>query len=341
MGAVRVPPRSYDGYGRRVKRVDGSTGAVVQYIYDGDDLALEVDGSGNLLREYTYYPGIDQPHSMRQWAGGAGGAIHYYVLQQPGHVHGLVNANDQLVNEYRYTPFGTPVSAYPVEGTQNPLQYMARELDAATGMYYVRNRWSAGVVDNGLAAEGAGIGNFSPLSLLPGLATVEAVGTAVDVCNGRQTTETSRSASRTNEPSDPPVRGRRDHLGRCHRAHAFALGYGRVPLRRPRGVSRSWHDLLAGRSAVSLGRGVNGGYVRTGASLDPRQVECGSLRLCSRVRSVLDRPVRHRPVRSARGSADRSHIGAGYRLEVLGDVQLICFAACAALRCVRSGNACW
>lgn len=54
---------------------------------------------------------------------------------------GLVNANDPLVNEYRYTPFGAPANGYPVEGTTNPLQYMARELDAATGLFHVRNRW--------------------------------------------------------------------------------------------------------------------------------------------------------------------------------------------------------
>lgn len=131
----------YDGMGRRVRRADQNTGAVVHYVYDGDDLVLEVDGSGNRIREYTYYQGIDTPHSMRQWANGEGGRIYYYQMHQPGHVGGLVNASNQLVNHYRYTPFGTPVNGFPVEGTPNPLQYMARELDSTTGLYYVRNRW--------------------------------------------------------------------------------------------------------------------------------------------------------------------------------------------------------
>ena len=130
----------YDGRGRRVRRQD-HTGAVTHYVYDGDDLVLEVDGAGNRIRDYTYLPGIDQPHSMRQWASGAGGAIFYYQMQKPGHVSGLVNTSNQLVNEYRYTPFGTPVNGYPVQGTPNPLQYMARELDGLAGLYYVRNRW--------------------------------------------------------------------------------------------------------------------------------------------------------------------------------------------------------
>ncbi|HEX6041486.1 RHS repeat-associated core domain-containing protein [Longimicrobium sp.] len=132
---------AYDGFGRRVKRTDASTGAVTHFIYDGDDLALEVDGAGNLVREYTYYPGTDRPHSMRQWANGAGGAVYYYVTQEPGHVQALVSATDTLVNQYRYTPFGMALNGVPAPGTPNPLQFMARELDAGTGLYYVRNRW--------------------------------------------------------------------------------------------------------------------------------------------------------------------------------------------------------
>jgi RHS repeat-associated protein len=47
----------------------------------------------------------------------------------------------QLVNEYRYTPFGTPVNRHPMQGTPNPLQYIARELDGLSGRYCVRKRW--------------------------------------------------------------------------------------------------------------------------------------------------------------------------------------------------------
>jgi RHS repeat-associated protein len=132
---------SYDGLGRRVRRTQQFPYQTIDYVYDGDHLVLEVDGNGNLIREYTHFPGIDRPHSMRQWANGEYGAVYYYVLNQPGHVNALVNASDQLVNHYRYTPFGERVASQTSEGTENPLQYMARELDAVTGLYYVRNRW--------------------------------------------------------------------------------------------------------------------------------------------------------------------------------------------------------
>jgi RHS repeat-associated protein len=131
----------YDGLGRRARRVNQGTGAVVLYVYHRDDLVLELDGAGNRIREYTYLPGIDRPHSMRQWANGEKGAMYYYQLQTPGHVNALLDLGGNVVNHYRYTPFGTPANGFPVEGTPNPLQYMARELDATTGLYYVRNRW--------------------------------------------------------------------------------------------------------------------------------------------------------------------------------------------------------
>jgi RHS repeat-associated protein len=67
--------------------------------------------------------------------------MYYYQLQTPGHVNALLDLSGNVVNHYRYTPFGTPANGFPVEGTPNPLRYMARALDAATGLYYVRNRW--------------------------------------------------------------------------------------------------------------------------------------------------------------------------------------------------------
>jgi len=32
-----------------------------RYLWDGDDLVAELDAAGGLVREYAYYPGIDQP----------------------------------------------------------------------------------------------------------------------------------------------------------------------------------------------------------------------------------------------------------------------------------------
>jgi len=92
-----------------------------------------------VLREYTMYPGIDAPHSLRAWSGTTPGSPSYYVLEQPGHVAGLASASNTVANQYKYTPWGQPESTS--ETIAQPLRFMAREYDATTGLYYVRARW--------------------------------------------------------------------------------------------------------------------------------------------------------------------------------------------------------
>jgi YD repeat-containing protein len=127
----------YDGWGRRVRRTD-QYGGVMRYLYDGHDLLMETDAAGSPIREYTYYPGIDEPHSLRR---SSDGAMFYYLRHFPGDVAGLIDGANQLANHYRYRPFGTPESGFPKESTTNPLRFQAREIDGASGLYYFRNRW--------------------------------------------------------------------------------------------------------------------------------------------------------------------------------------------------------
>ncbi|HEX8692781.1 MAG TPA: RHS repeat-associated core domain-containing protein [Longimicrobium sp.] len=124
----------YNGFGQRVVR-SVAGGSSTYSVYDGDDLLLEVDQNGTLLREFAHYPGIDRPHSLRA----ADGSVYYYATEYPGHVAGLFNSSNQVVNEYRHNPWGE--TEVVTEGVPQPLRYMARELDALTGLYYVRNRW--------------------------------------------------------------------------------------------------------------------------------------------------------------------------------------------------------
>lgn len=123
---------AYDAEGRRVRKTTPTDTAA--YLYDGDDLFLEMTGSGAIRREYTYFPGVDQPHSVRQ-----GGQTYYYLTEGPGSVVGLMDGANQLVNRYRYDPFGraTLVS----ETVPNPLRFTGREYDAESGLYFHRARY--------------------------------------------------------------------------------------------------------------------------------------------------------------------------------------------------------
>jgi len=96
----------------------------------------KLNAAGGLVREYAYYPGIDQPHAMRR---ASDGAVFFYAQELPGHVAGLVARGNAVVNQYTYTPWGEPLST--TEQVPQPLRYAAREYDAETGLYYVRARY--------------------------------------------------------------------------------------------------------------------------------------------------------------------------------------------------------
>lgn len=145
----------YNAFGQRVRRTS-PVGAVQRYLYDGDDLLMELDASGEPVREYTFYPGVDLPHSVRQ-----NGQTYYYALEYPGHVVGLATAAGQVVNRYEYTPFGEIRSM--TEGVPNPLRFMARELDPDAGLYYVRNRWYDPVLERFVSEDPIGLaGGINP-----------------------------------------------------------------------------------------------------------------------------------------------------------------------------------
>lgn len=64
----------FDGLGRRVeKEVISVSTTVTRYIYDNEDILLELDGSNNITARYTHGPGIDEPLVMEK-----GGASFFY-----------------------------------------------------------------------------------------------------------------------------------------------------------------------------------------------------------------------------------------------------------------------
>lgn len=142
----------YDGFGRRVRKTTEST--VMRYLHDGDNLLAELDGAGNRLAEYTYYPGIDRPHSVRRWSGGVA-TTYYYATDHPGNVIGLIDNANTLVNRYSYAPFGSRQDSL---GTvANRLRFAARELDEETGLYYNRARYYDAVLGRFISEDQIGL----------------------------------------------------------------------------------------------------------------------------------------------------------------------------------------
>ena len=52
----------YDGLGRRVEKevIDAGT-ATTRYLYDNEDILLELNGANGIVARYTHGPGIDEP----------------------------------------------------------------------------------------------------------------------------------------------------------------------------------------------------------------------------------------------------------------------------------------
>jgi RHS repeat-associated protein len=96
----------------------------------------EVDqATGSVKRLYSYYPGVDAPHSMVE-----GGKTYYYLTEPgAGSVVGLIDSTGVLKNSYRYAPYGLLEDS--TEAVVNPLRYTAREYDAETQLYYYRARY--------------------------------------------------------------------------------------------------------------------------------------------------------------------------------------------------------
>jgi len=124
----------YSPSGLRFRRTQGGTSRY--FLYFQGNLIQELNNDGLPLRRYVHLPGIDQPLSVKETAGGVD-TTYYFVLDHPGHVSALMNSSGAVTAKYDYLPFGAETST----SDGQPLRYMARELDFSSGLYYVRNRW--------------------------------------------------------------------------------------------------------------------------------------------------------------------------------------------------------
>jgi RHS repeat-associated protein len=124
----------YDPFGRRIQK-SGPLGTT-NYLYDGDDLIVELDSAGSLLARYTHGQGTDQPLAELRST-----TASFYEQDGLGSVTSLTSSAAALsnTNTYAYDSFGKLTTS---TGTLvNPFQYTAREFDAETGTYYYRARY--------------------------------------------------------------------------------------------------------------------------------------------------------------------------------------------------------
>ncbi|MFQ5873861.1 MAG: RHS repeat-associated core domain-containing protein, partial [Dehalococcoidia bacterium] len=126
----------YDALGRRIAKEVTQAGSttITRYIYDNEDILLELDGANVLQARYTHGPGIDEPLVMLR-----GTQAFFYHVDALGSVWDLTDSTGTIARSYTYDSFGQLLAQ---TGTlANPYTYTARELDPETGLYYYRARY--------------------------------------------------------------------------------------------------------------------------------------------------------------------------------------------------------
>ncbi|CUS39085.1 hypothetical protein COMA1_70019 [Candidatus Nitrospira nitrosa] len=122
----------YDGLGRRIEKV--ANGQTKRYIYDGEDILLEYDGSNTLQARYTHGPGIDEPIAVTK-----GGSTFFYHQDGLGSVTDLTDSAGATAKSYSYDAYGNILES---PGTlEQPYTYTGREFDSESGLYYYRARY--------------------------------------------------------------------------------------------------------------------------------------------------------------------------------------------------------
>jgi RHS repeat-associated protein len=125
----------YDGLGRRIaKEVSTGSTAITRYLYDNEDILLELDGANNITARYTHGPGVDAPLILEK-----NGQSHYYHTDGLSSIVEITGQSGAVIQAYKYSSFGIIESVLDPNFVQ-PYTFTARELDIESGLYFYRAR---------------------------------------------------------------------------------------------------------------------------------------------------------------------------------------------------------
>ena len=145
----------YDAQGRRIrKRVWNNTGGTGSptlernYIYDGWNLLVELDGANTVVNSFTW--GLDLSGTL-QGAGGVGGLIankpaagaaRFAAYDGNGNVVALIDGGSgQTDTHYEYGPFGETLRATGAMANANPFRFSTKYTDGETDLLYNGHRY--------------------------------------------------------------------------------------------------------------------------------------------------------------------------------------------------------
>ncbi len=122
----------WDPLGRLFQSAGNSQG-VTRYLYDGDKLTAEYDGSGQMLRRYVHADGSDTP---LVWYEGAGlGTRQSLYADHQGSIVARTNAADAVIGVNTYDEYGIPGA-----GNSGRFQYTGQAWLPELAMYHYKAR---------------------------------------------------------------------------------------------------------------------------------------------------------------------------------------------------------
>lgn len=124
----------YDPTGRLFQTAGGASGTT-NFLYDGDALVGEYNGSGTMLRRYVHGSGVDEP--LVQYNSAALGAANRNFLHadHQGSVVAITNGTGITQEIDTYNEYGVPAA-----GNRSRFQYTGQISLPDLGMYYYKAR---------------------------------------------------------------------------------------------------------------------------------------------------------------------------------------------------------
>ncbi|MBB4096469.1 RHS repeat domain-containing protein [Sphingomonas kyeonggiensis] len=122
----------YDPLGRLYQVYRGGV-SDTRFLYDGDQLTVEYDGAGNLLRRYLHGTGEDDP--MLWWEGATLADQRSMQVDHQGSVVSIADAAGNATAIYRYDEYGIPGA-----NQTGRFQYTGQAWIPELGMYYYKAR---------------------------------------------------------------------------------------------------------------------------------------------------------------------------------------------------------
>lgn len=122
----------YDPLGRLYETVGG--GNTTRFLYDGDELVAEYNGSGTMLRRYMHGKNVDDPVLWYEGSSPAGGQRWLHNDHQ-GSVIAITDGTGAAIATNSYDEYGIPAA-----GNIGRFQYTGQAWVSELGMYYYKAR---------------------------------------------------------------------------------------------------------------------------------------------------------------------------------------------------------